>query len=119
MIISLDSKTLQFDATMRDVILRHVRFALSRFEPEIVRVRVDGKDPNGVRRETDRLCRITARLNGATTIAVSEEAPDLLTSAARAADRLGRAVGRAIDRARTANCNGESSVHCRSRRLKP
>lgn len=118
MIISLDSKTMPFDESMRDVILRHVQFALSRFKPEVVRVRVDGKGINGIRCETDQLCRITARLSGGTTIAVSEEAPDLLTAGARAADRLGRAVARAIDRARTANSDGESSVHRRSRRLK-
>lgn len=120
MVISLDSKTLKFDDSVRDVIMRHLRYALTKFEREVSRVRVDGKAVNGPRRvtEKDQVCRITASLKGGTTVAVCEEAADLLTAAARAADRLGRAVDRAVDRAQEAGSKFESSVRRRSSRLK-
>jgi len=120
MMISLDSKTLKFDDAVRDVIIRHLRYALTKFEREVSRVRVDGKAVNGRRRatETDQVCRITASLNGGTTVTVCEEAAELLTAAARAADRLGRAVDRAVDRAHAAGSRFESSFRRRSSRLK-
>ena len=94
---------LEASHALRGYAERRLLFALSRFAPRILWVRVRLADSNGPRRRgIDKRCRIEVRGDRSWTIVLEETGSDSYVAIDRAADRAGRAVARAIDRARRA-----------------
>ena len=83
---------------LRELLDRRLSYALSRFESRIRRKTVVIEDVNGPRGGVDKLCRVTVKLNRLSDVVISEEGADISTSITRAAERIGRAVARAIER---------------------
>ena len=79
---------------------RSIAFALDRFRSRINHVSVSLSDLNGPRGGVDKLCQMTADLNGAEPVLIVEKGDDLLRVVNRAARRLGYRVGRTIQRRR-------------------
>lgn len=74
--------------------------ALRRFDPQITRVEVHLSDVNSRRKSggDDKRCALEARLAGLQPIGVSHQAPSLDRALRGAADKLQRALDRAIGR---------------------
>lgn len=85
----------------RDFAERRLLFALSRFSNKIRDVTLVIRDQNGPRGGIDKHCRVTANLIGGPKLVINETSASLDEGVARAADRLGRAVARAIERSRS------------------
>jgi len=85
---------------------RRLLFALSRFAPKIHHVSVVLADTNGPRGGIDKLCKISVKMRRLGEISISSEDAELTTCIARAADRIGRAVARKIERNRTIDRRG-------------
>lgn len=96
--IALSCKQLSLHDTERDTVTRRLQFALSRFAPDIREVRVHAFDQNGPKGGVDKSCRVTVHLHGGDVVTVTDDDADFLVAASRAADRVGRAVARLIDR---------------------
>lgn len=86
---------------LREFAERRLRFALSRFTPRIDQVSLMVVDFNGPRGGVDKRCSVTVKLHRAAPIRVSSEDAEIEASIARAADKVGRAVARAIEREQT------------------
>ena len=93
---------------LRQFAERRLRFALSRFDSKIQRISLVLTDTNGPRGGVDKLCRITVSLRRANDVAISDEDADAATCIARAAERIGRAVARAIERNQAFDRSGRS-----------
>jgi len=87
---------------LREYIDRRLYFALGRFGPAIDHVSVRVGDVNGPRGGVDKHCQILVKLraSGSNPIAVDDNDENLHAAVARATDRVGRAVGRALERRR-------------------
>ena len=81
---------------------RRMRIALSRFADRIDRVTVRLADLNGPRSGVDKQCRIVVRLRSGGEIVIEDSASDFETAIDRGADRVQRAVARALARIRAA-----------------
>ena len=77
---------------------RRLRFCLSRFDSRIRRTSVVLEAAPGPRGEVQKVCRISVTLHRAENVVTSVQDPSLAECITHAADRAGRAVGRAIDR---------------------
>ena len=88
------------DAPRRDDVERRFRFALGRFAPRIGRVTITMADVNGPRGGLDKRCRVVVGLvpRGHVIAEVSDRSYD--AASCRAADRVGHAVGRELERRR-------------------
>jgi len=81
---------------------RRMRFALSRFTDRIEHATVRVADLNGPRGGVDKQCRIVVRLRSGGEIVIEDSASDFETAIDRGADRVQRAVARALARIRAA-----------------
>lgn len=79
---------------------RRLCFALSRFADRIGRVTVRVADINGPRGGVDKQCRIVVKLRPGGEVVIEDTASDLETAIDRGADRVQRAVVRALARTR-------------------
>ena len=79
---------------------RRLRFALSRFAERIERVTLRCADLNGPRGGVDKQCRIVVKLRPSGEVVIDDAATDLETAIDRGADRVQRAVVRALARMR-------------------
>ncbi len=84
----------------REVAERRLLFALSRFSSKIENVTAVFSDTNGPRGGVDKACRITVKMRRLNDVTVTNEDSEVEASVARAADRVGRAVSRAIEKSR-------------------
>ncbi len=99
--LSIHSRQLAVGGAARERIERRLGFALGRFGDRIGRVAaVRLADVNGPRGGVDKRCRVVAELPGHAAVVVEEADADLNALIDRAADRLGEAVRRRLDRAR-------------------
>ena len=98
--LTITDRSGSLTAAQQDLIQRRVLFALSRFDTRLRRVVVVICDENGPRGELDTTCVITARLQRLGEVIVSETSEDTSVSISRAAERIGRAVQRRIERRR-------------------
>ncbi len=96
----ITGKNFKVGDELRDHIDRRLLFALGKFDPEIDRVEVGLADVNGPKGGLDKQCRIVAKVRSLGSVVVEEQDLDFYTAVDRAADRLGRAVHRTIDRRR-------------------
>lgn len=76
--------------------LRLTRFGLARFSTKIVAVTVRLSDTNGPRGGEDKKCRILVRMADGNLLALEELGVDIHAALARAAGRVGHAVGRQL-----------------------
>jgi putative sigma-54 modulation protein len=79
---------------------RRLQFALGRFGERVGRVDVHLYDVNGPRGGIDKCCRLVARLPGQEAVVVEETDSNINALIDRAAQRLGEAVRRRLDRTR-------------------
>jgi len=79
---------------------RRLHYALSRFSRRISLVTVRIRGAWGARPGAEGTCRILVNLLREGQVDVEETQPDLHAAVARAAERAGRAVGRALERER-------------------
>lgn len=95
-----DLQALGFPLTesLREHLLRRLRFALTREAEDIQRVTVRLGDTNGPRGGPDKFCRIQVNLAHSNPVLIEEVGSDLYNTIDRAAERAGRTVARRIDR---------------------
>ena len=89
-------------------IARRLHFCLGRFEARIGNVTVRIFDINGPRGGADKRCRMAVRLIPSDVIVVEEVNADLFAAIDRAAERLGQALARKLNRARALKTQRES-----------
>ena len=99
--LQISCKPDMLDGAEREAIARRIAFALSRFDDLIERVHVVGADENGPKGGVDKTCRLTVTLKSGETVCVSDRAPKLIAAVSNAAERMGRAVARGLERRRT------------------
>ena len=99
---SISGDRVKVTTGLREYIDRRLYFALGRFGPAIDHVDVRVGDVNGPRGGVDKHCQIVVKLlaSGSNPIAVNDNDEDLRTAVARASNRAGRTVARAIERKR-------------------
>ncbi|HEY6909131.1 MAG TPA: HPF/RaiA family ribosome-associated protein [Myxococcales bacterium] len=87
-------------AAVRAYVERRLQFSLGRFSKRVDRAVVHLEDVNGPRGGEDKLCRIEVRLRPTGNVLVEESGSLVLAAVAGAAERVGRAVSRAVERRR-------------------
>jgi putative sigma-54 modulation protein len=98
--IHVRSKQIELAENLHAYIERRLEFSLGRFSPRIQRVTVLVTDVNGPRGGEDKLCRIEVRMQPTGTVFVEDRGEDLVATIDRGAERIGRSVGRTIERER-------------------
>ncbi len=91
---------LRASAAVRAYVERRLHFSLGRFSQRVERAMVHLQDVNGPRGGEDKLCRIEVRLRPGGSVFVEESGSAVLAAVAGAAERVGRAVSRAVERRR-------------------
>lgn len=86
------------DDAGRELAERRLRFALTRFEPQVARVLLVLRDVNGPRGGIDKACRLDVHLRDGNPLSISDADANALAAVSRVADRAGRAVGRRLQR---------------------
>ena len=98
--VEIRSQNMHVDDEVQLNVQRRMEFALKQFNSWITHVQVHLEDVNGPRRGIDKQCRILVSIKGGKTIKIEDLDADLIAAVNRAADRLGQAVSREIDRRR-------------------
>jgi putative sigma-54 modulation protein len=83
---------------LNEYVWRRLEFVLTRRNQRIARVTVRLGDANGPRGGIDKYCRIRVHLVAAPAAMVEEVGDDLYAAIDRAAERVGRSVGKRLDR---------------------
>lgn len=86
------------DQETREFAQRRLLYALARFDDRVTRVSVAVEDSNGPRGGIDKTSRITVQLRRLGEVTVSGQHEGLRAGLARGAQRVGRAVSRALDK---------------------
>lgn len=86
--------------SLRDHVERRLEFALGQFDNRISHVSVTLLDSNGPKNGSDKRCTILVQLRGGSTIKVEDDDDDFESVVSRAADRVGHAVTRQVERRR-------------------
>lgn len=96
----IDIQALDFELTegLRAHVTRRIQFALSRFQPRVVRLSIRLSDLNGPRGGIDKSCNLQIRLHGLPDVLIEDTAADMYVAINRTADRAGRAVARQLRR---------------------
>ena len=97
---------------LRNQVEKRLQFALGRFEPRIRHVTVDLADITGPRGGVDKSCRIAVHLNRGRTLRMGLSGEELIPLVDCAADHIGQAIRRALQRWRDQRrqrppCDGE------------
>lgn len=98
--VNIQARGFEQTEALRAYVEKRLQFALIRFEDRIVRVAVCLSDVNGPKGGVDKNCHIQVRLNGLPDIVVKDTEADLYVAVDRAAERVGRTLGRYLRRAR-------------------
>ena len=85
---------------LRELLYRRLIFSLSRFSPKIRHTTAVFEDVNGPKGGQDKACRIIVKLKHESDVVILNRDSDLARCIARAAERVGRAVARTIDRSK-------------------
>ena len=97
--VDIHASKIEINGTIEKYVERRLFFALGRFADVVQNVDVTLSDINGQKGGQDKLCRIRVGLKrNAKPVLADVLHEDLRTSIDLAADRLGRAVARAVDR---------------------
>ena len=87
---------------LRDHAVRRIHFHLSRFGHEISSVLVRISDVNGPKGGVDKQCQVTVRGRRLSDVIIDDLSGDAYSAVDMAVERVGRAVGRDIERVRGA-----------------
>ena len=93
---------------VRTYAARRIRFALGRFASRVGRVVIRMSDVNGARGGVDQCCHISAELLPTGKVVLEQTDADLFSAIDRAADRVGQAFRREIQRLRDARSRRDS-----------
>jgi putative sigma-54 modulation protein len=85
---------------LNEHIERQLNFALDPFASWIDGVNVHLEDVNGPKGGLDKQCRILAQLKGGKTLKIEDVDTEFTLAVNRAADRLGQAISREVDKRR-------------------
>ena len=97
--LDFHSSRITVSESTQDYVKRRLAFALGRFDDVVQGVVVSLQDINGPRGGIDKLCRIRVKLVGQKAPIIADVLDtDIRPAIDMAADRLGRAVARQIDR---------------------
>lgn len=99
--LDIRGRHLTLTPALLDRVTRRLRFALGRLDRSVGRVTVRLGDVNGPRGGIDKSCRVQLHAAGRP-ITIEELDPDMYAAIDRAAERVGRAVERALARLRAA-----------------
>lgn len=99
--LDIRHQNVTLDPELKDHIERRVGFALSRFESRVKAVTVRMKDTNGPRGGVDKVCKIEITMKPGGKLLVEESDGDVHAAVALAAEKLGRAIRREVDRFKT------------------
>lgn len=98
--VDIQSQGFPLTSALSDHARRRLRFVLTRHSDRIQRVVVRLGDDNGPRGGADKFCRIQVHLLDAPVAVIEDIGLDLYAVIDRAADRVGRAVLKHLDRSR-------------------
>lgn len=98
--LSISGPTSMISAAVREYIRRRFLFALDRFGSKIRSLKVRLIDVNGPRGGIDKECAVVVNLSEGGTLAVSGAACEAYVAIDATAERVKRAVGRAVHRRR-------------------
>ena len=98
--IHVRSRQVVVSEGVRAHVERRLESSLGRVAARVLRATVQIVDLNGPRGGEDKSCRIEVRLRPTGSVFVEHTDADLYAAVGRAADRMGRAVSRAVERAR-------------------
>jgi putative sigma-54 modulation protein len=96
---------------LRGSIERRLRFVLARFGSRVNRVTVRLAEVNGARGEAAKLCKVVVQLVPRGMVCVEETDTDFQTVADRATGRVGRAVGRELERRNAAKAANTAELN--------
>jgi len=103
MSITITDRNGVLDGSSRDLVERRLKFALARFGSKIGKIAVNLCDENGPRGGVDKMCRIVVKVHRARDVVIIDRDADIKISISRAAERVGRAVARSIERTQVFN----------------
>lgn len=83
--------------SLRDEVENRLHFALARFDSRVERVSVTLSQEPGVRGQLETTCQVVVKLRRAAEVRIVRQDADPRACVARAVERAGRAVQRAID----------------------
>ena len=98
--VAIQKHNVQVNEDLRAHIERRLQFALSRFGRLVRRVAVHLGDTNGTRGCVDKRCCIEVSLTPSGSVRAEDTDADFFPAVANAADRVGRSVGRELERRR-------------------
>ena len=98
--IDIRARKMEVGEALRAHVERRLRFALSRFGERVAKVIVCLGDANGARGGMDKHCHIDVALRPSGNVLVEDIDADFPAVVDRAAGRVGRAVGRDLQRRR-------------------
>ena len=97
--LNIDSQNLYLGKKIQEHVERQINFALGQFDSWITRLNVHLEDVNGEQKHgVDKQCRILVGIKGGKTIKIQEMDTSLIAAIDQAADRVGHAVAREIER---------------------
>ena len=107
--IDIQARGFKLTEGLRSQAERRVRFALGSTAGRVRSVVMRLADENGPRGDIDKRCSIRATIPGAPPVVIEQQDADLYVAIDRAADRVGRAVSRRLERASGGRWNDASA----------
>jgi ribosomal subunit interface protein len=98
--VEISGQNMHVNEEMKSHVERQMEYALGQFETWISSVKVHLEDVNGPRHGVDKQCRVLVSIKSGRTIKVEDADVEMAIAVNRAADRLGQAVSREVDRRR-------------------
>ncbi len=98
--VTVSSRASSIDDVVSEEIRGRIYFSLSRFNPCIAEVTALIVDVAGARGNSQRLCRLSVRLNGLGSLSIESIEDDLMPAVSRAAERAAKQLQRILDRQR-------------------
>jgi len=108
--LNISGQGLTVDAAVIEHVERRLGFALGRFGDRIGRATVHLADVNGPRGGEDKRCWVVVDILGRGRVVVEDTDCDVQVAIDRMADRVGQAVRRKLDRARTGRQSYRSEI---------
>lgn len=96
--LEIHGQKVPVSAKLQSHIERRLEFALDRLAPRITSVSVYVEDVNGPKGGVDKQCRILAQVKPSGRVIVKETGEDAFESVSRAAEKIGRAIRKRIDK---------------------
>ena len=108
--LNISVQGLTVDTAVCEYVERRLGFALGQFGDRIGRVTFHLTDANGPRGGEDKRCRVVVDVLGHDQVVVEDTDCDVQVAIDRMADRVGQAVRRKLDRARTGRQSYRSEI---------